>query len=89
MRKAFIAVALILAVMVVVAAPRQAYAANIEFLDEINLGVELDAPALIYAGDLIEVGAAIGTKNLEDAKANLYAVGKVTVKWSLIDRRTK
>lgn len=65
------------------------FAANIEMLDELTLGLKVQSQDLILKSKHIDIGAEIGAFDIHNgdaAKDSFYAMGVITVKgFSLFD----
>ena len=67
------------------------FASNLEVFDEVDLGVKLDAPSLFLKTTHVDLGLEAGTYDIskfvneQEDDWDAYIVGKVTVKWSLVD----
>ena len=84
--KALLVAVVMICVSIIMVMPAQAV--NIEMLDELTLGAKVSAPNLIVKHKNFSIGAEIGAfdlHNSDSAKDTFFAMGIVTIPFSLFD----
>lgn len=59
---------------------------NIEWMDEVSTGAQIDAPNLVKITETLSIGAEVGVEDLQQTWTDsLYVMAKVTWNGSLFD----